>query len=99
MANDHIDQTGRLLVIGYGFNDEHLQIHLVKRIQDGTPTLILNQSVTSKIEKLAKESPNCVCLSKPAAGTGVVMVTNGDQFEHQGHDLWDLGVLAQELLT
>jgi hypothetical protein len=99
LANDYIKQAGRLLIVGYGFNDDHLQTHLVKRIQDGTPTLIMNRSVSSKVEQLAKESPRCVCLSKPTAGAGVAMVTKGSQFEHEGHNLWDLGVLAKELLT
>jgi SIR2-like domain len=99
LANDYIKQAGRLLVVGYGFNDDHLQTHLVKRIQDGTPTLILNRSASSKVEKLSEESPRCFCLSKPTAWTGVAMVTRGHRFEHQGHDLWDLGVLAKELLT
>lgn len=99
LANDHIRRAGRLLIVGYGFNDDHLQTHLVKRIRDGTPTLILNQSTSSKVEKLAEESPRCVCLSKPTAWAGVAMVTKGHRFDHQGHDLWDLGVLAKELMT
>jgi len=99
LANDYIKLAGRLLVVGYGFHDDHLQTHLVKRIQDGTPTLILNRSASSKVEKLAEESPRCVCLSKPTAWAGVAMVTKGHRFENQGHDLWDLGVLAKELLT
>ena len=99
LANNYINQAGRLLVVGYGFNDDHLQNHLVKRIQDGTPTLILNRSASPKVEKLVEESPRCVCLSKLSAGAGVVMVTKGHRFEHQGCDLWDLGVLTKELLT
>lgn len=99
LANDYIKRAGRLLVVGYGFNDDHLQTHLVKRIQVGTPTLILNQSVSSKIEQLAEESPRCVCLSKPRAWAGIAMVTKEHRFEHKGCDLWDLGVLAKELLT
>ena len=99
LANDYIKRAGRLLVVGYGFHDDHLQTHLVKRIQDGTPTLILNRSASSKVEELAEESPRCVCLSKPTAWAGVAMVTKGNRFERQGHDLWDLGVLAKDLLT
>ncbi len=99
LANDYIKRAGRLLVVGYGFNDDHLQTHLVKRIQDGTPTLILNQWASPKVEELAEESPRCVCLSKPTAWAGIAMATKGYRFEHQGHDLWDLGVLAKELLT
>jgi hypothetical protein len=99
LANDYIKQSGRLLVVGYGFNDDHLQTHLVKRIHDGTPTLILNRSASAKVVSLAEESPRCICLSRLPASTGVTMITNGHRFEHPGHDLWDLSVLAKELLT
>jgi hypothetical protein len=99
LANDYIKQAGRLLIVGYGFNDDHLQTHLVTRIQDGTPTLILNQSISSKVEKLARESPQCVCLSQPTTEMGVAIVTKNHRFEHHGHNLWDLGILAKELLT
>jgi hypothetical protein len=99
LANDYIKGAGRLLVVGYGFNDDHLQTHLERRIQDGTPTLILNRSARSRVEQLARESPRCFSLSKPAAGTGVAMVTKEHQLEHQGPAIWDLGVLAKELLT
>lgn len=99
LANDYIKQASRLLVVGYGFNDDHLQTHLEKRIQDGTPTLILNRTASAQVEKLAKGTPLCVCLSKPAASKGVTMVTKGHRFEHPGKDLWDLGVLTEELLT
>lgn len=99
LANDYIKKAGRLLIVGYGFNDDHLQTHLIKRIQDGTPTLILNRSASVKVEKLAQESPRCFCLSNSAASPGVVMTTKGRQLEFGGHDLWDLGVLAKELLA
>lgn len=99
LANDYIKKAGRLLVVGYGFNDDHLQTHLVKRIQDGTPTLIMNRSVSPKVKKLAEESPRCVCLSQSPTSPGVTVMTNSHQFEHIGHDLWDLGVLAKELLA
>lgn len=98
LANDYIKRAGRLLVVGYGFNDDHLQTHLVKRIQDGTPTLILNRSASSKVQKLADNSPRCICLSKPTTGAGVAITTGGNRFEHPGKDLWDLGVMAKELL-
>ena len=99
LANDYIERAGRLLVVGYGFNDDHLETHLVKRIRDGTPTLILNQFASPKVRQLAEGSPSCMCLSKPAVGPGIKMVTQGDEFEHQGEDLWDLGILTKEVLT
>ncbi len=99
LANDYIKQASRLLVVGYGFNDDHLQTHLMKRIKDGTPTLVLNRSTSAHVEKLAGGAPRCVCLSKPATSAGVVVVTKGHRFERHGKDLWDLGVLTEELLA
>ncbi len=99
LANNYIDKAARLLVVGYGLNDDHLQTHLLKRIQDGTPTLILNQLLNNKVKKLATDSPLCVCLSKPSSSKGIVITTKGFQSEHIGHDLWDIEFLAKEILT
>ncbi|MCH6590636.1 MAG: SIR2 family protein [Proteobacteria bacterium] len=99
LANDYIKQATRFLVVGYGFNDDHLQTHLVRQIQDGTPTLILNRSLNAKVKNLADGSPRCVCLAKRLASTGIVMKTSGCEVEHDGPDLWDLSVLTKELLA
>jgi hypothetical protein len=99
LANDHIKRSARLLVVGYGFNDDHLQTHLVKRIQDGVPTLILTLSASERVRKLALESPNCVCVFKAAGSEGITVLSRAGESEHQGPGLWDLGVLASEVLA
>lgn len=99
LANDHIKKASRLLVVGYGFNDDHLQTHLLKQIRDGTPTLILNRSLNPIVKKLVEESPRCVCLSKPSTKSGASMVTKACHFEFAEYDLWDLGVVTKELLA
>lgn len=99
LANDHIKRASRLLIVGYGFNDDHLQKHLLRRIADGTPTLILNLAVGTATEKLALNSPSCVCLSKPKSSSGVVAMSKASKFERIGLDLWDIGTLAKELLA
>jgi hypothetical protein len=99
LANNHIDRAARFLIIGYGFNDDHLQKHLIKRISDGIPTLILTRTASEKARQLAQESPQCMCFTKPAASSGVTVVTAGTQLESGGPDLWDLGVLTKEVLS
>jgi len=99
LANNHINQSARLLVVGYGFNDDHLQKHLVPRISNGTPTLILTHTASPATKKLANESAQCVCLSSPVGFSGVAVTAKGVSFEEKGHELWDLGVLAKELLV
>ena len=99
LANNYINQSARLLVIGYGFNDDHLQKHLLPRIRGGTPTLILTRTANNMTTQLATEFPQCICLSKPQNSSGVVITGNKTSIEQQGPDLWDIGILTKELLT
>ncbi len=73
LANDHIKRAARLLVVGYGFNDDHLQTHLEARIRDGTPTLVLTRTANAKHEKLAADSPRCVCISRASGAAGIAV--------------------------
>ncbi len=98
LANDHINKAARLLIIGYGFNDDHLQTHLEMRIRLGTPTLILTHTPSQKAKDLASAHSSCVCLSKPRAWDGIAVASKSVAFEHQGQNLWDIEILAKELL-
>jgi SIR2-like domain len=99
LANEYIDGSARLLVVGYGFNDDHLQTHLERRILSGVPTLILSRSVGPRVEAMTKKSSRCLCLYRPASVLGVGILENGNRTEETGHEYWDLGVLTKELLT
>jgi hypothetical protein len=98
LANGHIRKATRLLIVGYGFNDGHIQTELVRRIRDGTPTLILNRQMGPHVKALANEAHACVCLSRRSTSTGVVMTTREYETEFPGADLWDLGCITEELL-
>jgi hypothetical protein len=99
LANNHINRAARFLIIGYGFNDDHLQNHLIKRISDGIPTLILTRTASEKARQLTQASPRCVCFTGPRVSSGVTVVTDGTELESAGPDLWDLGVLTKEVLS
>lgn len=98
IANDHIRQAARLLIIGYGFNDDHLQTHLKSKIESGTPTLILTRTASNTARSLATQSANCVCISKASAWDGISVLTHNSEIEYQGHNLWDISILATEVL-
>lgn len=52
-------RASSFLCIGYGFNDEHVQPRLVRRIQrDGVPILVLTRTLTSKAREIIL-SNNC----------------------------------------
>ncbi len=98
LANDQINKCARLLIIGYGFNDDHLQTHLEARIKGGTPTLILTHTPSPKTKTLVSACTSCVCLSKSTGWDGIAVLSKGVAFEHEGHNLWDIEILAKELL-
>lgn len=98
LANDYINRASRLLIIGYGFNDDHLQVHLLKRIQSGVPTIILTRTANARTIDIASTSPQCLCLSRPASGVGVRATSPGSDLEHQKAECWDLGEFTKEFL-
>lgn len=97
-ANNYIDRAPQLLIVGYGFNDDHLQTHLHKRVMDGVPTLIVTRTASSAARTLIAQAPNCLCLMKPAHSSGITVLTRDGDVSQPGPDLWDLGVLVQEVL-
>ena len=101
IANRHIDSCSRLLIVGFGFNDDHLQIHLERKIRDGTPTIILTRSLGVKVKELAEKAPNCYCISSHPTSSisGFSFTTHRSGFVHEGPNLWDLKVLTDTILS
>jgi len=99
LANDHIKRCSRLCVVGYGFNDDHLQVHLRDRLKAGIPALILNRSVTPTVIDLVNEAPGCVCVSMRSGTAGITIHTQ-NKFEDDATapGIWDIGTLAEEVL-
>ncbi len=46
VADEAVRGTRALLCIGYGFNDEHVQQSLLRRIRDGAPVIVLNRTLS-----------------------------------------------------
>ena len=95
LANSHIDRASRLLVVGYGFNDDHLQTHLLQKIRSGTPTLIVTRTKNTAIEGVIASGAKCICLSKNNEGT-TVSTASGEYAISK--PIWDIADLAEECL-
>lgn len=67
-ANRAIDQASRFLVLGYGFNDDHLETHLTPAIRAGRPTLMLTHSLSPKALQLALANANVLALDYERQG-------------------------------
>lgn len=78
-GNAAIDNASAVLCIGYGFNDEHLQTHLLARLAAGTRGLLLTWQLSDNAQEALKQSPNLISLSchadKTAPGTVVTTAT------------------------
>lgn len=95
LANRFIDRCSKLLIVGYGFNDDHLQTHLHEKIREGIPTLIVTRSISRQISAVVNSGPNCICVSRDDSGS---TVTTKDNECPIPIGIWDIGVLADECL-
>ncbi len=76
-----------LLCIGFGFNDDHLQGVIKRRLAAGMPAIIVTRDPTSNIEQLLGEHPHVIALFKD--GDGAVCRWNGNVLP-SSEPLWQL---------
>lgn len=99
-ANAAIDKASRFLVLGYGFNDDHLETHITPRIKSGIPTLLLTHSLSDNALKLARENGNVVAIQHGTSGGKDGSSIFVDKMESFLPDLalWDLNAFISEVL-
>lgn len=99
-ANKEIDSASRFLVLGYGFNDDHLETHLMPSIKKGNPTLILTHGLSTVAEKLAQSYSNVIAIDHKKIGTESGCRVYIDKVDHfiPNLDLWDVNVFIREVL-
>lgn len=99
-ANEAIDRASRFLVLGYGFNDDHLETHLSPCIRGGKPTLMLTRSLSPVARQLALTHANVIALEHAevagVAGTHVIVEKEG--FFFPGAGMWDVDSFVTEVL-
>lgn len=98
-ANDAIDRAKRFLIIGYGFNDDHLETHLTPRIRAGTPTVLLTYALSDKAKNLAYENNNLTAISCDSDGNPDIshVIAGCNDFEFP-LNIWDLGNFVEKVL-
>ena len=99
-ANDAIDRASRFLILGYGFNDDHLETHLKPAIRSGKPTLLMTYALSPTAEQLATGYANVIALDhvseKGAEGTRMIFEKQAEFFP--GLKLWDVHSFIAEVL-
>ena len=98
-GNKEIDRASRFLIVGYGFNDVHLETHLAARIRRGIPTLMISRTLTDNSKKVIADAPHVIAIEsavehgKPA--TRVYSAGGSDLFA--GLSIWDIEHLVTEI--
>jgi hypothetical protein len=99
-ANSAIDDAARFLILGYGFNDDHLETHLTPRIRSGIKTLLLTRTLSSNAMRLAIECANVVAIQRAVIGgkEGSSLIINKAERQIAGVALWELDTFISEVL-
>lgn len=99
-ANDAIDRASRYLIIGYGFNDDHLETHLSPAIRAGKPTLLMTYELSAAAEALALGHANVIALDRANHGgtNGTRVIIDKQQVFFPGLALWDVQSFISEVL-
>ena len=99
-ANLAIDRASRFLIIGYGFNDDHLETHLSPRIRSGVPAILLTHSLSANALALIADCPNVIAIERGEenGAVGSRVFISGVQNFLPGILLWDVGEFVTEVL-
>lgn len=100
-ANDAIDKARRFLIIGYGFNDDHLETHLTPRIRSGVKTIILTFSLSPKAREIAIKNKNVIAAEfrEEDGIAGASFIIDGAEIFYPGVDYWDLDGFVKGVLS
>lgn len=96
-ANREIDNAQRFLILGYGFNDEHLQTHLEPQLMRGMPALLITHSLSPKASELIGKCPSLTAIVSDSAGVGAKVHHMGAAMFFPGANLWDLDTFVTEV--
>ncbi len=98
-ANEAIDNASRYLIIGYGFNDDHLEIKLKRAISSGKQTVLLTQKISDSAVKLISQSPSFFAFEEAVGSTGTRLLSKELDINLPGCNFWDLNGYIDEVLT
>lgn len=96
-----IDNAKRLIFIGYGFNDNHLETHLNKPENISKPKLIVTRTLYGNAKKIVDNSPNTVAIEEMKINDksyGTRIYFEKQIYEIKDKKIWDIAELIKEVL-
>ncbi|MHC4159694.1 MAG: SIR2 family protein [Planctomycetota bacterium] len=96
-ANRAIDNAARLLVIGYGFNDDQLETHLKPEIRKGKPCVILTKFLTDNGVQMLQECKSILAVCSNDKGDSKI-IYDGKELVLPESSVWNLENFVKEIL-
>lgn len=97
LANKAIDEASKFLILGYGFNDDHLETHLSQKISSGVKTLIITKALSKRAQELVSKHSSIIAIEESESGGSQIYIEGG-QCCADKLALWDLHTFIQEVL-
>ncbi|MDD2465787.1 MAG: SIR2 family protein [Desulfobulbus sp.] len=99
LANKCINNAAKFLIIGYGFNDNHLEVHLKNKIMSGTPTVLMAHSLTDNARIYQGSNNSMISLEHdPCCPSGTLIHINGSTVSLPNQRIWDVEEFAKEVM-
>jgi hypothetical protein len=98
-SNNAIDNAARFLIIGYGFNDHHLETHLRVRLASGVPAVVITKELTPNARKCILAHPAMIALEESNDPPGTHVLTSSSDDVFRGISIWALANFVEEVLT
>lgn len=99
-ANGILEEAERFLIVGYGFNDEHLEKTLRRELHRGKPCLLLTLFLSPSARAVIASNPSVFALvkAKDADGKeGTEYVANTGSVFFPGLSMWSVQSLVEEV--
>jgi hypothetical protein len=96
-ANKSIQKAKAILIIGYGFNDEQLEVHLVNKLREGVPTLVITKVLTQSAIKICANLDNVTLVSVGENDDQTKISINGIETKHDSK-WWSLSEFIEGIL-
>lgn len=96
-SSEAIARAAGFLFIGFGFNDDHLQTHLIARLRQ-TPSVVLAQSLTDSAKSFLQQSPQMIAVEASPGEGGATIHFNGTSIDVE-LPLWELDALLTHVLN
>lgn len=100
-ANQSLNASERVMLIGYGFNDDHLEAtRLVPDLKGGKPSLLLTRELTANAKNILATAGKMTALEAldPHTGNGTRIFHRGEVKELPDEQWWSLGHFVEGII-